>query len=494
MKTELSVGMLLMAAAGCSWLPSVGPDYEQPKAEIPELPLPDAGLPTTNLTSVGEYVPAAGEADGRTLITTNSVSSWWRSFDDPVLTDLVTESVTNNLTFRMACERLEASRWHLQGAYAAFLPKVSFGANATQMEKGPNTSSMAETGRTLHRDLFAGGFDATWEIDIFGGSRRSTEMAWAEYEAAGWTLEDAYVSLTAEVAREYIQLRTTQQRLAVARTNLVLQTETYDIVKSRLDSGIGDQLAVSQSKYIVDQTRASIPPLLAQEEALKNALAILAGDMPGTRHASLAECPDRTWLVAPSRLETLPLDLIRGRPDVRVAERKFAAQVAAVGVAESMWYPKLYINGSLGLESRQASKLGDRDSVYGSIGPSVSWPIFQGGNVYANIKAEEARMNEAFLNYELTLEKAYGEVRDAYAAYTQEYHRYMALEGAVAAANDAVAISKDLFRTGLRDFTAVIDAQRSLLTLQEARVISRGQIAEHMIALYKALGGGRSGR
>ena len=494
MKTELSVGMLLMAAAGCSWLPSVGPDYEQPKAEIPELPLPDAGLPTTNLTSVGEYVPAAGEADGRTLITTNSVSSWWRSFDDPVLMDLVTESVTNNLTFRMACERLEASRWHLQGAYAAFLPKVSFGANATQMEKGPNTSSMARTGRTLHRDLFAGGFDATWEIDIFGGSRRSTEMAWAEYEAAGWTLEDAYVSLTAEVAREYIQLRTTQQRLAVARTNLVLQTETYDIVKSRLDSGIGDQLAVSQSKYIVDQTRASIPPLLAQEEALKNALAILAGDMPGTRHASLAECPDRTWLVAPSRLETLPLDLIRGRPDVRVAERKFAAQVAAVGVAESMWYPKLYINGSLGLESLKASKLVDRDSVYGSIGPSVSWPIFQGGNVYANIKAEEARMNEAFLNYELTLEKAYGEVRDAYAAYTQEYHRYMALEGAVAAANDAVAISKDLFRTGLRDFTAVIDAQRSLLTLQEARVISRGQIAEHMIALYKALGGGRSGR
>ena len=494
MKTELSVGMLLMAAAGCSWLPSVGPDYEQPKAEIPEQPLPDAGLPTTNLTSVGEYVPAAGEADGRTLITTNSVSSWWRSFDDPVLTDLVTEAVTSSLPCLVACERLEASRWHLQCAYAAFLPKVSFGANATQMEKGPNTSSMAETGRTLHRDLFAGGFDATWEIDIFGGSRRSTEMAWAEYEAAGWTLEDAYVSLTAEVAREYIQLRTTQQRLAVARTNLVLQTETYDIVKSRLDSGIGDQLAVSQSKYIVDQTRASIPPLLAQEEALKNALAILAGDMPGTRHASLAECPDRTWLVAPSRLETLPLDLIRGRPDVRVAERKFAAQVAAVGVAESMWYPKLYINGSLGLESLKASKLVDRDSLYGSIGPSVSWPIFQGGNVYANIKAEEARMNEAFLNYELTLEKAYGEVRDAYAAYTQEYHRYMALEGAVAAANDAVAISKDLFRTGLRDFTAVIDAQRSLLTLQEARVISRGQIAEHMIALYKALGGGRSGR
>lgn len=482
----------LLSAAGCAWLPSVGPDYTLPQDNLPELALPDAGLPTTNLTAMGEYVRAEGGDDTRALITADALSAWWTRFDDPLLTSLVHDSVTNNLSFLMAYHRLEASRWELQGAYAAFLPKVNLGASATETERGPYTSAMAVTGQTLHRDLFDIGFDATWEIDLFGGSRRATERAWAEYEAAGWTLDDAFVSLTAEVGREYIRLRTTQQRLEVARTNLVLQSETYDIVKSRRDSGIGDELSVSQSKYIVDQTRASIPPLLAQEEALKNALAILTGSMPGTRHAELADCPSRTWYVEPSSLAALPLDLLRNRPDVRCVERRLAAQVAAVGVAESMWYPKLFINGSLGLESVSFDKLARRKALYGAIGPSISWPIFQGGNVYANIKAEEERMNEAYLNYELALEKAYGEVRDAYAAYTQEYHRYKALEGAVTAAQDAVTISKDLFQTGLRDFTAVIDAQRSLLNLEEALVISRGQIAEHMISLYKALGGGRS--
>ena len=203
-----------------------------------------------------------------------------------------------------------------------------------------------------------------------------------------------------------------------------------------------------------------------------------------------AAIPHRDWLLEPGRLEKIPLDMIRARPDVRVAERQLAAQVAYVGVAESRWYPKLYINGQVGLEATRASELFKRDSFYGSIGPSISWPLFQGGNVYADIKAEEAKMNEKALNYELVLQRAYGEVRDAYAADSQEYHRCPALEGAVKAAQDAVSIAKDLYKNGLRDFTAVIDAQRSLLTLQEALVISRGQITQNAIALYKSLGGG----
>ena len=203
-----------------------------------------------------------------------------------------------------------------------------------------------------------------------------------------------------------------------------------------------------------------------------------------------AAIPHRDWLLEPGRLEKIPLDMIRARPDVRVAERQLAAQVAYVGVAESRWYPKLYINGQVGLEATRASELFKRDSFYGSIGPSISWPLFQGGNVYADIKAEEAKMNEKALNYELVLQRAYGEVRDAYAADSQEYHLCQALEVAVKSAQDAVSIAKDLYKNGLRDFTAVIDAQRSLLTLQEALVISRGQITQNAIALYKSLGGG----
>ena len=492
MKTSLTTPILLVLLAGCTSLPSVGPDYELPADQLPVLPTPDAGQPTSELTDSGEYVKATGEADVRQAITTDAITAWWTRFNDSVLTGLVDESVSNNVSFRMAQQRLEASRWQLIGARAAYFPKLDFGATAAATEKGPNTASMWGSGRTLHRNLFTGGFDATWEIDIFGGTRRAEEAAWAEVEAAGWTLDDAYVSLTSEVGREYIRLRTIQQRLSVARTNLVLQADTYAIVKSRLDSGIGDQLAVSQSKYIVDQTRASIPPLLAAEEALKNSLAILTGRMPGTHHAELAVCPERTWMMPQERLDAIPLDLIRNRPDVRVAERRLAAQVARVGVAKALWYPKLYLNGSFGLEAVKADKLFNRDAFYGSIGPSISWPIFHGGAIYANQQVEEARMEEAVLAYELALQKAYGEVRDAYAAYSQEYHRCKALEGAVEAAQDAVAISQDLFHTGLRDFTAVIDAQRSLLNLQEALVISRGQIADQMIALYKALGGGRA--
>ena len=491
-KIGLMMAGTAAAVAGCTFLPSVGPDYERKEVEVGEHVLVDAGMPTTNLTSSLEYAPAEGEADTRVEIGTNTVSSWWTSFDDELLSELVDSAVSNNLSFLMAQERLIAARWRLMGSYSAFLPTLTGSAGATRNEFGKNSSTMVSTGSKLHRDVFQGGFDATWEIDIFGGNRRATEAARAEAEAADWSLADTWVTLTSEVGTEYIALRTVQQRIEVARTNLVLQSETYDILKSRLDSGIGDELAVNQSKYIVDQTRAAIPQLLAQEESLKNALAILTGEVPGALDAKLAECPDRDWLPVPGKLAEAPLNMIRNRPDVRAAERKLAAEVAYVGVAESAWFPRLFINGSIGLNATHPQKLFERDSLVGSIGPAVSWPLFQGGNVYASVKAEEARMNEAALAYELAVHNACAEVRNAYAAYTQEYHRYQALEGAVKAAQDAVDISKDLYKNGLRDFTAVIDAQRSLLSLAEARVVSRGTITQNAIALYKALGGGIS--
>ncbi len=485
-----SFAIAAIVASGCSMLPSVGPDYEEPEIGMDEYELPDAGFPTTNKLESGEYEISGTNEDWRVVVTPEEIRSWWEKFDDPVLTALVNDSVSNNVSFLMAQERLTAARWSLLGSYAAYLPHVGASASAVRTESGKNTASMWGTDRKLHRDVFAGGFDATWEIDIFGGSRRATEAAWAEAEAAGWNVADAWVSLTAEVGSQYLELRTTQQRIEVARDNLVLQRETYDILKSRLDSGIGDELAVSQSKYIVDQTHAAIPPLLAQEAKLKNAIAILTGAMPGALDEMLAECPKRDWLVAPVKLAGIPLDMIRARPDVRVAERKLAAQVAYVGVAEAQWYPKLYINGSLGLQSVHPQKLLERDALMGSIGPSISWPIFQGGNIYASVMAEEAKLNEAVLNYELALQTAYAEVRDAYSAYTHEYHRYQALQEAVKAATDAVSISKDLYKNGLKDFTAVIDAQRSLLTLAESLVVSRGSISQYLVALYKSLGGG----
>lgn len=468
MKSSYSV-IVLAFLAGCSSLPSVGPDYEKPEIEIPDFPMPDAGTTDVN------------NDDRRYIISTNELSAWWMRFDDKTLAGLVDTAVSNNLSYKMAFERLTQSRWQLFGSFAAFMPEISANGQAIRSD---------EAWMSNYQDLFRTGFDASWEIDIFGGNRRATESAIAEFEAESISLNDAWVSLTAEVGRQYIELRTTQQRIAVARANLKLQSETYDIVKSRLDTGIGDVLSVNQSKYIVEQTRAVIPPLLAQEERLMNSIAILIGSMPGSCHDSLKSCPDRDWLVPAGRLAETPLDLIRMRPDVRAAERRLAAQSARIGVAKSMWYPKLFINGELGLKTGEFQDLFKRKSLYGSFGPSVSWPIFQGGRIYADVKVEESRTREACLNYELTVQKAYEEVRDMYAAYTREYHRYEALKAAVKAAQDAVAISKDLNEKGLKDFTAVIDAQRSLLTLEESLVASRGDITEHLIALYKALGGG----
>lgn len=455
--------------AGCSSLPSVGPDYKKPEVDIPNFPMPDAG--TTDVK---------GE-DNRYIISTNELTAWWTRFDDKTLANLVDTAVSNNLSYKMAFERLTQSRWQVFGSYAAFMPEISANGQAIRSDEALTSN---------YQDLFKAGFDASWEIDIFGGSRRATESAIAEHEAAGLSLNDAWVSLTAEVGRQYIELRTTQQRIAVARANLKLQSETYDIVKSRLESGIGDELSVSQSKYIVEQTRAAIPPLLAQEERLMNAIAILVGSMPGSCHELLKACPDRDWLVPAGRLAETPLDLIRMRPDVRAAERKLAAQSARIGVAKSMWYPKLFINGELGLKTGEFQDWFKRRSLYGSFGPSVSWPIFQGGRIYADIKVEESRTREACLNYELTVQKAFEEVRDMYSTYTREYHRYEALKAAVKAAQEAVTISNDLNKNGLKDFTAVIDAQRSLLTLEESLVASRGNITANLISLYKALGGG----
>ena len=470
--------------AGCMSLPSVGPDYSEPEFKIDPAALPDAGWPTSNLTATCEYAPAVSNGDSRVVISKESVARWWERFDDPVLVGLVEGAVSNNVSYGMAKARLEQSNWELVGSYAAFLPEFEADGNAIR-------SVTRDNNRYLRSSQFGAGLNMTWEIDIFGGSRRATEAALAQAEAAGWTVADTWVALTTEIGRQYINLRTTQARIDVARTNLVLQSETYEILKSRLESGIGDELAVNQCAYVVEQTRARIPQLLAQEEALKNAIAVLAGEVPGSLHETLRSLDlGRDWLLQPQKVAGLRLDMMRSRPDVKSAERNLAAETARIGVAKSLWYPKLFINGGVGMESSKFSKLFDSDSFYASIGPSVSWPFFQGGNVYAQVRAAEARVEEACLAYELAIQNAYGEVRNAYSAYTQEYHRYQALKAAVKAASDAVSISNDLYKNGLKDFNNVLDAQRSRLQLEEEYVVSRGQITLNLIELYRALGGG----
>ena len=486
--SSLVTGWTAALFVGCQSIPSVGPDYVKPDFETPELAMPDAGFPTTNLTETCEYKAAEGTDDIRVNITTNELAQWWTRFNDPLLVDLVESAQTNNLSYKMVCKRLEQVSWGVDSARAAFLPKASV---AGGWQRNWAHSHASSSGQRMHVNTKQVGFNADWEIDLFGGNRRRMEAALADVEVAGWTVDDAWVSLTTQIGVQYITLRTTQERIAVARTNLKLQAETYEILKSRLDSGIGDELAVNQCAYIVEQTRANIPALLAQEEQLKNTLAILAGKMPGDLEDVLAPLAEpRDWLLAPQKVADLPLDMMRGRPDVMAMERQLAERTAMIGVARAQWFPRLFVSGMVGYQARNGKRLFDSDSFLASLGPSVSWPILQGGAIHASVKIAEAQMHEAVYAYEYALESAYGDVRNTYAAYTQEYHRYQSLQAAVKAASDAVTISQDLYRNGLKDFNNVLDAQRSRLQLEEAYVLSRGQITLDLIALYKSLGGG----
>ncbi len=488
----LKVSSVAFIVSGCIQdLPSVGPSYESPKVMPATFPLPDAGFPTENTASDLLYVPASSNEDTRVEITTSSASNWWKLFNDPILDNLISTAVTNNLSYLVAHKRLEQSNYELLGSYAAFLPAFTVGGDWTRSHFHKNVPAGGYSKTTYNASNV--GLDGNWEIDIFGGNRRNTEAKIALAEASAWGVADTRINLVTEIGKQYINLRTMQERISVAETNLALQTETYQILKSRFDSGIGDELAVNQCAYIVEQTRARIPQLIAGEEALKNALAVLAGEIPGALH-ELLDPPEisRDWIVIPQKVSTMPLDMMRARPDVKIAERRLAAETAYIGVAKAQWFPRLFISGSVGFQTRGSVNLFDKKSFLASIGPSVSWPIFQGGAIYASVKAAEARMDQAALEYALTIEKAYAQIRDAYSAYTQEYHRYQALKAAVKAASDAVTISNDLYKNGLKDFNNVLDAQRSRLQLEEELVVSRGQITLYLIDLYKALGGGLS--
>jgi len=481
-------GWALALFVGCQSIPSVGPDYKPLEIPDAKYALPDAGLPTDKPGARGAYAAAAAAADTRVTITTNELSNWWTRFDDPILVNLVESARTNNVGFQMAVWKLTQSEYEYFGSMAAFLPKFGVGAAWNRQHYNDFASSI---GTETKFQAQQAALDGNWEIDIFGGNRRQAESALALAEAAGWTVADAWVSLTSQIGQQYVRLRTTQERIDVARTNLVLQSETYEILKSRLSSGIGDELAVNQCAYIVEQTRANIPMLLAQEEALKNSLAILAGEMPGAFSEYLRPIKIRKdGFLPPQKIGELPLDLIRNRPDVMIAERQLAAQTAAIGVAKAQWFPKLYITGQVGFKNSNGFRVFSKDSFFALLGPSVSWPIFQGGAIYANVKATEARMEQAALNYELAIQNAYADVRNTYASYTQEYHRNKSLQAAVKAATEAVSISQDLYRNGLKDFNNVLDAQRSRLSLEEAYVVSRGNITLDLIALYRSLGAG----
>lgn len=454
------LGILL---AGCV---SVGPDY------VP---------PVTPVSSQWNNAPAkVSIAHGET--TNTQLASWWTTLNDQQLNEIIQRAVAGNLDIKQARSRVRQARAKRAVAVSAFFPTLDATGSAGRSKSSENAGS----GSTAN--LYNLGFDASWELDLFGGTRRAVEAASADLEASNEDLNNTLVSLLSEVALNYVELRVYQTRLAVAEANLAAQTESYQLTLWRNEAGLSDQLAVEQARYNLESTRSEIPTLYTGREEALNRLAVLTGEHPGV----LKQLQQTASIPAPSEGVTvgIPAEMLRRRPDVREAERRLAAETARVGVAVAELYPKLTLAGSIGLESISTGSLLSSASRLFSVATRATTPIFHGGALRQNIEIQSAVQEQALLQYEAAVLKALEEVEDAIVAYKEEQIRRESLSTSVAAAKLAARLSEAKYAAGLSDFSAVLDAQRSLFTLDDQLVQSQGKVTSNLIRLYKALGGG----
>jgi len=453
------VALTILIITGCA---TVGPDYRPPETSEPR-------QWHTQLKSglISE------EKDSHTL------TAWWTLFNDQGLSSLIERAVAGNLDLKKAWARIREERARRGVAKAGLFPTLD----------GNGSANWSRSSDNVDTDLYNGGFDAAWELDIFGGVRRSVEAADGDLQASQWDLRDVMVSLLAEVALNYVEVRTFQNRLDVAEANLAVQNDTYQLTEWQYQAGLSDELAVQEARYNLESTKSEIPTLRTGLEEAMNRIAVLLGDQPGRVHGEL-EKPATVPLTPLSIAVGVPADTLRRRPDVRRAERELAAQTARVGVATADFYPKITLNGSIGLEVLSQNNLPASPVRNISGGPQITWSIFQGGAILQNIKVQSALQEQALIKYEATILSALEEVENALTAYAEEQARRDALCEGEQAARKAAEMAQLKYEAGLIDFINVLIAQRSLLSFQDQLAQSNGTVTSNLVTLYKVLGGG----
>lgn len=431
------------------------------------------------------YPNPYASADTAEAPSPEMLASWWDSLGDETLTALIMMSLNNNRDMASARAKVTEARAALGINKAAVLPWLDSTDSWTRARTSANSTG---TGQAV--SVYRLGLDASWEIDIFGGRRQDIKAGTASLEAQYAALHNSWVSLSSEVAINYLSLRTLQERLSIAEANLALQEDNLDMLQSQYDSGLADALALSQAQYTYAQTKASIPTLRTSIEQSLNAMAILTGAVPGSLEAALGEPKPLPVPDSAESLVGIPADYLRQRPDIRMAERQFIAQIARTKSARADMWPKITFVGSIGLESISTGSLISGGSRAFSFGPVVTLPIFHAGAIRNNIRVQSARQEQYLVAYEQTVLNAVAEVRDSLTANAQERLRNDSLRDGAEAALTAYEVASDKYKNGLTDFFNVIDAQRSLLSLQESLAISDGQVLSNLVGLYKALGGG----
>lgn len=414
-----------------------------------------------------------------------ALAQWWTTFDDPVLTGLVEEALRSNLDLRLATSRRRQARATQRVAGAAGGPTLDASGTARRSRAAAGSADQ----RQPPDNAYQAGFDAAWELDLFGGVARNWEAALADVQAAEASLRDVQVSLVAEVGRAYVELRTQQQRLAIARRNLEAQQHTVDLTRKRREGGFVAALDVAAAEAQVATMASALPTLESGIRQTVYALSVLLDREPGALLETLS-APADVATVSPAVPAGVPADLLRRRPDIRAAEADIRAATARIGVAVADLYPKVTLGAAGGVQAANSGNLIEPWSTFWSLGPSVSWRLFDTGATRATIEVRKALQEQSLLTYRQTVLAALQEVENALIACSKEQELHAALATAVEAQRRTVDLATRLYSAGEGDYLDVLSAQRSLFAAEEALAQSTGATATDLIALYKALGGG----
>ena len=460
--------LLLALVTGCM----VGPSYRPAPGDVP----------ATWSAAVPSAAPAAGaEAE-------DALARWWTVFQDPTLSALIDRAIASNLDLKLAASRVRQARASRRIAAGGAGPTAdATGALTRSQSADPSASSRQNRAPATNR--YQAGFDAAWELDLFGGVRRGIEAANADLLAAEEAQQGALVTLVAEVARSYVELRMYQQRTEVARQNLTSQEHTADLTRQRFKGGFVSGLDVANAEAQTASTAAQIPLLEAAALQTIHSISILLGREPGSLLSELA-LAGAVSTAPPAVPIGLPSDLLRRRPDIRQAEAQIHGATARIGVATADLYPRFTLAGGVGYQAAHAGDLFDPLSRFWSLGPSVTWHIFQSGRIRSNIELQKALEEEAVIAYRQTVLSALQEVEDALVMATKEQEHRQALLQAADALRRADKLALNLYANGETDFLNVLTAQRSLQAAEDALAQSSAALSTDLVALYKALGGG----
>lgn len=478
----------LTALAACALLAgcAVGPDFKPPASEAP-----------------ADFGAWHGGASELAAPPQSSVASpiGWQSFGDPVLARLQARALQANPDLQTAALRFAQSRAQGRAVRSQGMPQVNASGSALRLRESEDGDFARVIGAISPdqkdeivkiiadpHDMFQLGFDASWELDLWGRVRRSIEASDADEAASQALLAQVQLSVQAEVARRYFELRSAQEQIRIARADIQAGEETRSLVKVRTDKGLTTGLDLSRQDAQLADVRGRLPQLLAQEAQTTNQITLLAGERPGALAAELAPPASAQGKALPDLSLGLPSEVALRRPDIQRAQAQLHAATASIGVAVADLYPRITIGASFGFQSVDASTFGEWGSRQWSIGPSLQLPVFDGGRRRATVTLRKLQQQEAAVAYQQTVLKAWHEIDDALSSYGAERQRNAQLAAMEAASRDAWELARVRYEYGMTDFLVALDAQRTLLQAQRAHADSNARLALGLVAVTKALG------